>query len=62
MNLQKLVKSQVWIICAKTPSNNGFLYNADSFAMFNVKGADKVNGQQLLAKLIVGKNFQKFLI
>lgn len=45
-------------LCAPAPSA-GYLYNVDSFAMFNVKGGDKVNGQNLLAKLIMGKNFQK---
>ncbi len=45
-------------LCASTPGD-GFLYNVDSFAMFDVGGADKEAGQQLLAKLIVGKNFQK---
>ena len=42
--------------CVSTPGA-GFLYNVDSFAMFGVDGADK--GQDLLAELIVGKNFQK---
>ena len=45
-------------LCGPTPGN-GYLYNVDSFAMFNVSGDDKVNGQNLLAKLIMGKNFQK---
>ncbi len=45
-------------LCASTPGD-GFLYNVDSFAMFNVDGEDKRAGQALLAKLIVGKNFQK---
>ena len=45
-------------LCASTPGD-GFLYNVDSFAMFNVDGEDKKAGQMLLAKLIVGKNFQK---
>lgn len=45
-------------LCASTPGD-GFLYNVDSFAMFDVDGEDKEAGQQLLAKLIVGKNFQK---
>ncbi len=45
-------------LCASTPGD-GFLYNVDSFAMFNVRGEDKRAGQLLLAKLIVGKNFQK---
>jgi len=45
-------------LCISTPGE-GFLYNVDSFAMFKVKGDDKAAGQQLLAKLIVGKNFQK---
>ena len=45
-------------LCASTPGE-GFLYNVDSFAMFDVKGDDKEAGQLLLAELIVGKNFQK---
>ncbi|MGJ8627527.1 MAG: ABC transporter substrate-binding protein [Sulfitobacter sp.] len=45
-------------LCASTPGD-GFLYNVDSFAMFNVDGDDKQAGQQLLAKLVVGQNFQK---
>jgi len=45
-------------LCSSTPGE-GFLYNVDSFAMFDVKGSDKEAGQMLLAKLIVGKNFQK---
>jgi glucose/mannose transport system substrate-binding protein len=45
-------------LCAPTPGN-GYLFNVDSFAMFNVKGDDKIAGQKLLAKLIVGKSFQK---
>ena len=45
-------------LCSSTPGE-GFLYNVDSFAMFGVKGSDKEAGQMLLAKLIVGKNFQK---
>ena len=45
-------------LCASTPGE-GFLYNVDSFAMFDVAGEDKTAGQLLLAELIVGKNFQK---
>lgn len=45
-------------LCASTPGA-GYLYNVDSFAMFEVKGEDKRAGQELLAKLIVGENFQK---
>lgn len=45
-------------LCASVPGD-GFLYNVDSFAMFNVDGDDKQAGQALLAKLIVGQNFQK---
>lgn len=45
-------------LCASTPGE-GFLYNVDSFAMFDVDGEDKKAGQQLLAELVVGKNFQK---
>jgi glucose/mannose transport system substrate-binding protein len=45
-------------LCASTPGD-GYLYNVDSFAMFSVDGDDKDAGQQLLAELIMGKNFQK---
>ncbi len=45
-------------LCASTPGE-GFLYNVDSFAMFDVDGDDKKAGQALLAELIVGQNFQK---
>ena len=45
-------------LCASTPGD-GYLYNVDSFAMFNVEGDDAVAGQNLLAELIVGENFQK---
>lgn len=45
-------------LCASTPGE-GFLYNVDSFAMFEVAGDDKKAGQDLLAELIVGQNFQK---
>lgn len=45
-------------LCASAPGN-GFLCDVDSFAMFDVDGAEKQDGQALLAKLIVGQNFQK---
>lgn len=45
-------------LCASVPGD-GFLYNVDSFAMFDVKGDDKKAGQDLLAELIVGQSFQK---
>ena len=45
-------------LCISTPGD-GFLYNVDSFAMFDVDGTDKKAGQDLLAKLVVGKTFQK---
>lgn len=45
-------------LCASVPGG-GYLYNVDSFAMFKVSGTDKQAGQELLAKLIVGENFQK---
>ncbi len=45
-------------LCVSTPGD-GFLYNVDSFAMFSVDGADKKAGQELLAELVVGKNFQE---
>lgn len=45
-------------VCVATPGQ-GFLYNVDSFAFFEVDGQDKQDGQALLAKLIMGPNFQK---
>lgn len=45
-------------LCASTPGD-GFLYNVDSFAMFEVAGEDKQAGQALLAELVVGQNFQE---
>ncbi|MFB2532140.1 ABC transporter substrate-binding protein [Paracoccus sp. p3-h83] len=45
-------------LCASTPGD-GYLYNVDSFAMFNVEGEDKKAGQDLLAELIMGPSFQK---
>lgn len=44
-------------LCASTPGE-GYLYNVDSFAMFEVEGEDRVAGQMLLAELIMGQNFQ----
>jgi glucose/mannose transport system substrate-binding protein len=45
-------------LCASVPGE-GFLYNVDSFAMFDVDGDENKAGQDLLAKLIVGQSFQK---
>ena len=53
------LKPDVDYYCAATPSNNGYLYNVDSFIFFKIKGKDKVEGQKLLASLIMGKEFQK---
>ncbi len=53
------LKPDVDYYCASTPSNNGYLYNVDSFIFFKVKGKEKVEGQKLLASLMMGKNFQK---
>ncbi|WP_321446498.1 ABC transporter substrate-binding protein [uncultured Cohaesibacter sp.] len=52
-------KPGVDYICAPTPSNGGYILNSDSFAMFNVSGEDKKEGQDLLAELILGKEFQE---
>lgn len=45
-------------LCGSTPGD-GYLYNVDSFAMFEVSGEDKQEGQALLAELIMGPNFQE---
>ena len=55
----KGLKPGVDYICSPTPSKKGYLYNVDSFIFYRVKGADKLEGQKLLASLIMGKNFQK---
>jgi len=53
-------KSPGWdYMCVPTPSNNGYLYNVDSFVFYKTSDPDKVEGQKLLAKLMMGKNFQK---
>ncbi|QFS82552.1 ABC transporter substrate-binding protein [Roseivivax sp. THAF197b] len=44
--------------CASTPGD-GFLYNVDSFAMFEVDGEAKQAGQELLAELVMGPSFQE---
>jgi glucose/mannose transport system substrate-binding protein len=45
--------------CASTPSNDGYIYNVDSFIFYKTSDPDKVEGQQILASLMMGKNFQK---
>ncbi|QBX36256.1 carbohydrate ABC transporter substrate-binding protein [Paracoccus liaowanqingii] len=45
-------------VCAPTPGE-GFLYNVDSFAFFELEGEDKQQGQALLANLIMGPDFQQ---
>ena len=53
-------KSPGWdYMCVPTPSNNGYLYNVDSFIFYKTDDPDKIEGQKLLAKLMMGKNFQK---
>ena len=47
------------LLCIPTPSNNGYLYNVDSFIFYKTSDPDKQEGQKLLAKLMMGKNFQK---
>jgi glucose/mannose transport system substrate-binding protein len=45
-------------LCAPAPGN-GYILNTDSFAMFKVKGDDKLEGQKVLAHLIMTKDFQE---
>ncbi len=45
--------------CLPTPSDHGYLYNVDSFIFYSMKGESKIEGQKLLASLMMGKNFQK---
>lgn len=44
-------------LCVPAPGN-GFILNTNSFAMFKVSGADKIEGQQELAHLIMTPDFQ----
>jgi len=45
-------------VCAPTPGN-GFVLNADSFTFFKVKGDDNIQGQKMLASLIMSPGFQE---
>jgi len=45
-------------LCEGAPGN-GYLLNTDSFAMFEVSGDDRQEGQTLLASLIMGEDFQR---
>ncbi|NML75987.1 carbohydrate ABC transporter substrate-binding protein [Rhizobium sp. S-51] len=45
-------------LCAPTPGN-GYSFNTDSFAFFKVEGADRVEGQKVLASLIMSPQFQE---
>lgn len=46
-------------LCFRVPGSRGsVLFGLDNFAMFRVKGQDKAQGQQALARLILDKRFQ----
>ncbi len=45
-------------ICAPTPGN-GYSFNTDSFAFFKVAGDDRIEGQKVLASLIMSPEFQE---
>ncbi|WP_428977097.1 ABC transporter substrate-binding protein [Breoghania corrubedonensis] len=45
-------------VCAATPGK-GFVLNSDSFTFFKVSGADKIEGQKVLASLIMSPSFQE---
>jgi glucose/mannose transport system substrate-binding protein len=45
-------------ICAPTPGN-GYSFNTDSFAFFKVSGDDRIEGQKVLASLIMSPEFQE---
>jgi glucose/mannose transport system substrate-binding protein len=53
------MKPGVDYYCLPTPSNHGYLYNVDSFIFYSMEGDSKIEGQKLLASLMMGKNFQK---
>ncbi len=45
-------------LCAAAPGN-GYILNSDSFTFFKVEGADELEGQKLLASLIMSPGFQE---
>lgn len=45
-------------LCAPTPGN-GYSFNTDSFAFFKVSGDDRIEGQKVLASLIMSPEFQE---
>lgn len=45
-------------LCIAAPGN-GYLLNTDSFVMFDVQGEDLLEGQHLLASLMLGESFQR---
>ena len=45
-------------LCVPTPGN-GFILNSDSFTFFKVEGAENVEGQKVLASLIMSPDFQE---
>ncbi|WEX10729.1 ABC transporter substrate-binding protein [Chelativorans sp. AA-79] len=45
-------------LCAPAPGN-AFILNSDSFAMFKVSGDDRIEGQEVLAGLIMSPGFQE---
>jgi glucose/mannose transport system substrate-binding protein len=53
-------KPGVDYLCVESPGAKGaFTVNNDSFAMFNVKTPEKIEGQKLLAKLAMSEGFQE---
>ncbi|MBX6321146.1 MAG: carbohydrate ABC transporter substrate-binding protein [Rhodospirillaceae bacterium] len=47
------------VLCAPTPGVAGFILNSDSFAFFKVKGAENIEGQKVLASLVMSPAFQE---
>lgn len=45
-------------LCAPAPGD-AYILNSDSFVMFNVSGDDRIEGQQVLASLIMSPEFQE---
>lgn len=45
--------------CAPAPNQGGYILNSDSFVFFNVSGADKIEGQKVLASEVMSPGFQE---
>lgn len=46
-------------LCAPAPDQGGYILNSDSFVFFKVSGEDNIEGQKVLASLVMSPGFQE---